>query len=135
MNGIRSDTIVQLHATWTGNATVTIGLYFLALISAIAAVNIWSNEDDDAAGDQRLQSVLNAAGVAAGLAGLGLFGWGFVLFSWYVPIVALVVGLFAGTACAMLARRGSNAVSVGIICGLISLGLAAVVVFGVLESA
>ena len=105
---------------------MTIGLYFLSLILAIVAINIWSKEDDEAANAQQLQTLLDVSAAASGLAGLILFCWGFVLFSWFVPLAALVLSLFAGTAGAMLARRSGSPVGTAIGCGLVSVSLAAV---------
>ncbi len=102
-----------------------IGLYFLALICSMVTLNLWSKEDDPGDGEQ----LLDASAAGAGLAGLVLFVWGFFLFSWFIPISALLLSIFLGTAGGMLARRSGSVQGVCLVSAVASLGLAAAVAY------
>lgn len=108
---------------------MTIGLYFLAFVLAVIAINIWSKDDGDSPDSQRWQTLLSISAAGSGLGLLLLFGGGFFLFNWLIPLAALVAGLLAGTAAAMLARRGGNGAGIGVVCGLASVCLAAAVAY------
>lgn len=102
---------------------MVIGLYFLAIVLAVLTINIWSKEEVEES------TLLSISAGGAGLVAIGLFGWGFVLFSWYIPLAALVVGIFAGTSGAMLARRGGAEVSVAVVCAAASVVVGAAVAY------
>lgn len=108
---------------------MTITLYFLSLILAVTAINIWSKDDTESADGQLGLTLLNVSAAGSGLVLLVLFGGGFVLLRWFIPLIALVVGLLVGTAGAMLARKGGSATGFGVVCGLASVSLAASVAY------